>query len=210
MKILCLGGEAVRQDVIDLWAGKVELINGYGPAEASIVCACSIEDLSGPVESMNIGVGVGCRLWVVDPKDPNRLAPVATIGELLIEGPILARGYLNDAEKTGKSFIRNPCWANMFGLGESRLYRTQDLVRYTSNGTLLFVGRSDSQVKIRGRRVELADIEFNLSTFPELDQILVDFLTQGSCAKKLVAVVSLIRSEDDQALPMILMTVLLS
>lgn len=202
MKTLCLGGEAVRQDVIDLWAGKVELINGYGPAEASIVCACSIEDLSGPIESTNIGVGVGCRLWVVDPNDFHRLAPVGTIGELLIQGPILARGYLNDVEKTEKSFIKNPSWAETFGLNECRFYRTQDLVRYTSNGTLLFSGRSDSQVKIRGQRVELADIEFNLSAFPELDQILVDFPTQGSCAKQLVAVVSLKRSNEDQASPM--------
>jgi amino acid adenylation domain-containing protein len=188
-KTLCLGGEAVRQDVVDTWAGKVELVNGYGPAEASVTCVCSTEDLSGRIESTNIGVGVGCRLWVVDPSNYNKLAPVGTTGELLIDGPILAREYLKDPEKTRASFVTTPAWAPA---GTSmRLYRTRDMVRYTSNGTLNFVGRSDMQVKICGQRVELGDIEFNLSSCPEFDQIVVAFPKTGLLSNQLTGVVTL-------------------
>ncbi len=110
-KTLCLGGEAVRQDVVDTWAGNAELVNGYGPTESSVTCACSLDDLSGTIESTNIGVGVGCRLWVVDPGNYNKLAPVGTTGELLIEGPILVRECLKDPEKTEAAFITIPTWA---------------------------------------------------------------------------------------------------
>jgi len=188
-KTLCLGGEPVRQDVVDTWLGKVEVLNGYGPAEASVTCACSVEDLSGSIQSQNIGKGAGCHLWVVDPKDHNRLAPVGTIGELLIEGPVLAREYLKDPVKTAAAFVTNPAWAPA---GRSmRLYKTQDLVRYTSKGTLDFIGRSDTQVKIRGQRVELGDIEFNLSSYPGFDKIIVLFPSEGLLSKQLTAVVTM-------------------
>jgi amino acid adenylation domain-containing protein/non-ribosomal peptide synthase protein (TIGR01720 family) len=199
LKTLCLGGEAVNQDVVDTWAGKVELINGYGPAEACVTCICSTEDLSGPIRSTNIGVGVGCNTWVVDPRDENRLAPVGTVGELLIEGPILARGYLNDSDKTDAAFITNPTWAVQLQPGVDRqLYKTNDLVRYTSQGSLIFIGRSDSQVKIRGQRVELGDIEWNLSSFEGVEKAIVIWPRQGQCSSQLIAVVTL--KGDDVAI----------
>ncbi|PTD02745.1 Nonribosomal peptide synthetase 8 [Fusarium culmorum] len=192
LKTLCLGGEAVNQDVVSTWAGKVELINGYGPAEACVTCICSTEDLAGPIRSTNIGIGVGCNTWVVDTRDSNRLAPIGTVGELLIEGPILARGYLNDPERTDAAFITNPAWAIRLQPGIDRqLYKTNDLVRYTSQGSLIFIGRSDSQVKIRGQRVELGDIEWNLSSFEGIEKAIVVWPTQGQCSGQLVAVVTL-------------------
>ncbi|KAK7941485.1 uncharacterized protein PG986_013872 [Apiospora aurea] len=189
LKTICLGGEAVRQDVVDTWAGKVDLINGYGPAEASVTCVCSEDDLGGTIEAANIGAGVGCRTWVVDPADYNRLAPVGAIGELLIEGPILARCYLKDPQKTAASFVENPEWA--FGDKPMRLYRTRDLVRYTSEGTLVFIGRADSQIKIRGQRVELNDIEWNITRQSQVQNAVACFPSRGPCAKQLVAIVAM-------------------
>lgn len=194
---ICLGGEPARQDVVDVWAGKVRLLNGYGPAEASVACTCSTEDLKG-LAAANIGVGVGCKLWVVDPADYNRLAPIGTIGELLIEGPVLARGYLKDEEKTNLGFIRNPTWAQR----PMRAYRTHDLVRYTSDGSLVFVGRADSQVKIRGQRVELNDIESNLLSCPDVHSAAILFPHTGPCANQLVGVITLPREQrNDEHLP---------
>ncbi len=81
----------------------------------------------------------------------------------MIEGPILARGYLKDPEKTKAAFITNPAWLKNGGGNtpgrQGRLYKTGDLVRYDNAGNLVYVGRKDTQVKVRGQRVELGEIE---------------------------------------------------
>ncbi|KAK4909379.1 putative NRPS-like protein biosynthetic cluster [Elasticomyces elasticus] len=108
-------------------------------------------------EPSNIGHGVGCVTWVVDPADYRRLVPIGTVGELLIEGPIVGRGYLGDPEKTTAAFIEDPPWLLCGGGGvagrRGRLYKTGDLVRYASDGSLVFV-------KVRGQRVELGEVEY--------------------------------------------------
>ncbi|KAI1101882.1 nonribosomal peptide synthase [Jackrogersella minutella] len=132
----------------------------YGPAECSILSTVSQEEVS----CSNIGFGLGVRTWVVNADDPNTLVPVGSIGELWLEGPLVGQGYLNDGAKTAESFVEDPSWLLKGGPGvpgrSGRLYRTGDLVRYNANdGSLLFVGRKDSQVKIRGQRVELLEVE---------------------------------------------------
>ena len=87
--------------------------------------------------------------------------PIGATGELLIEDPVLARGYLRDAAKTQRAVIDNPLWTQ----GAKRLYKTGDLVHYNSDGTMTYVGRiEDTQVEIRGQRVELGEIEHQLRT----------------------------------------------
>jgi non-ribosomal peptide synthetase component F len=76
--------------------------------------------------------------------------PIGCKGELLIEGPILSRGYLNDPEKTAMAFIKDPEWARSSGQTGRRFYCTGDLVQYTSQGEMIYMGRKDSQVKVRG------------------------------------------------------------
>lgn len=98
------------------------------------------------------------RTWIVDTNNVNKLSPIGTTGELLLDGPALARGYLNDSAKTAAAFIPLPTWAK--GLTDSkRMYRTGDLVKYSPSGSLLYIGRNDSQVKIRGNRIQLEEIQ---------------------------------------------------
>jgi aryl carrier-like protein len=102
-------------------------------------------------------------LWVAEPDNHDQLTPVGTAGELLIEGPNLARCYLDDPEKTQASFIENPAWLPVESFGKRRLYKTGDLVIYNENGTVDYVGRKDTQVKLHGQRIELGEIEFHLT-----------------------------------------------
>lgn len=132
----------------------------YGPAECSILSTVSGNDAS----CSNVGRGLGIRTWVVNADDPRILVPMGSVGELWIEGPLVGQGYLNDGIKTAEAFVENPPWLLQGGPGipgrSGRLYRTGDLVRYNADdGSLVFAGRKDAQVKIRGQRVELGEVE---------------------------------------------------
>ena len=165
LRVLILGGEAIAATDIHAWANQLHLVNAYGPAECSVITSANV-GVTASTHPGNIGRGLGAVMWVTEATDHNRLSPIGAVGELLIEGPILARGYLNDDEKTVAAFINDPAWL-LAGVGgrpgrRGRLYKTGDLVRYNSDGTLSFVGRKDTQVKIRGQRVELSEIEHHV------------------------------------------------
>jgi amino acid adenylation domain-containing protein len=161
IKRLCLGAEPLTKALIELWSPHVSVFGQYGPSEASINSA--FKDFSdGRGEATNIGKAVGCVTWVVDAENRNRLMPIGCKGELLLEGPILSRGYLNDAEKTHAAFIMDPEWARAMGGSGRRFYCTGDLVQYTSDGEIMYLGRKDSQVKLHGQRIELGEIEHHL------------------------------------------------
>ncbi|RDL35031.1 uncharacterized protein BP5553_06962 [Venustampulla echinocandica] len=160
LKVLVLGGEMLTEKILKLWANKVHLINVYGPAECSIYCASNPGMKLEDVPSI-VGRALGSRIWIAKSDDHNLLVPIGCIGEILVEGPILAQGYLNDAGKTATAFINSPPWhkaPNQY----QRLYKTGDLARYMSDGSIQIVGRKDTQVKLRGQRIELGDIEYNL------------------------------------------------
>lgn len=94
------------------------------------------------------------------PTNINRLTPVGAIGEMLNEGPNLARGYLDDPQKTAGTFIEAPEWIQDFYPGRGRrVLKTGDLARYHSDGSIVYVSRKDTQVKIRGKRVKLGEVE---------------------------------------------------
>lgn len=189
LKTLVLGGEAVSQSLVDQWASQVQLIDSYGPAETTIWS--SHANPSATVSPANIGRGTGCRYWVVDTQDYNRLAPIGCVGELLIEGPNVSRGYLNEPEKTKAAFIENPSWLQGKELPQYKFYCTGDLVRYNPDGSLNISGRKDSQVKHHGQRIELGEIEFHLRARPEIEAGMVLLPKTGPCQNKLVAVVAL-------------------
>ena len=159
LKTLVLGGEALTRNNVDVWGDKVHLMNGYGPTETCVFCVTRV--IPGPLKGVKqspetIGHAVSSLSWVVDPTNPHRLAPVGCVGELLVQGPGLARGYLNDPEKTAVAFIQSPQWLHDFGHSKpQKMYKTGDLVRYSSDGTLIYMGRKDSQVKVNGQRLEL-------------------------------------------------------
>ena len=162
VKTVILGGEPLRPDIHARWANSVHLINDYGPAECSIL-AVMTESKANTPPSM-IGKGLGCRTWVTHKDDHNTLMPIGCIGELLVEGPLVARGYLNDTVKTNTAYISAPTWSEHIIPKPMRLYKTGDLVRYDGYGNLLCVGRKDTQIKIRGLRVELGEIEHHIKT----------------------------------------------
>ncbi|KAI9155340.1 Nonribosomal peptide synthase [Paramyrothecium foliicola] len=164
LEVLGLGGEAVSASDAAAWSQTTSLIIAYGPSECTVGCTIN----NTVTVSTGIGVGVGGVTWIVDPNDHNKLVPVGAVGELLIEGPLVGIGYLDEPEKTQEVFIEDPTWLTA-GHGQiagrqGRLYKTGDLVRYESNnsGSIGFVGRKDQQVKLRGQRVELAEVEHHL------------------------------------------------
>jgi amino acid adenylation domain-containing protein len=160
--VLAVAGEAMTKEVVDIWADHVNLVNIYGPAECAVYSAgkAGIQSQEDP---SNIGWAAGCLTWIVNPEDPDSLTPIGGIGELLIEGPILARGYLGDGAQTRAAFIEDPIWSRKNGQRKGRrLYRTGDLARYSADGSLLFMGRNDGQVKLRGQRLEVTEVEHQL------------------------------------------------
>lgn len=161
VKAMVLGGEPIRQNNIDVWAHRVRLMNGYGPTEASVLSAVTDVHPGEATAARSIGRTLGSCSWIVDPENHDRLMPIGAAGELLLQGPTLARGYLGDPEKTAKAFIQLPAFladadVNAWG---PRCYKTGDLVRYLPDGNLEFLGRGDAQVKVNGQRLELGEIE---------------------------------------------------
>jgi amino acid adenylation domain-containing protein/non-ribosomal peptide synthase protein (TIGR01720 family) len=193
LKTIVLGGEAPGQDNIERWSGRpgLELIVTYGPAESCIYCAKN--SVRGPQIGGSIGHSIGGIMWVADLGRPTELAPIGSVGEIVVEGSILARGYLKDPAKTAASFRPMPAkWANG---RSSRVYYTGDLGRVNSDGTISCLGRRDDQVKIRGQRVELPDIEYHLRKDERVRQALVLYPRSGPCADHLVGILSMVQDK---------------
>jgi amino acid adenylation domain-containing protein/non-ribosomal peptide synthase protein (TIGR01720 family) len=199
LKTLVTGGEAMAAGHVERWGTACALVNAYGPTEASVVSTVSVKvDEQHRVrntDSSNIGTAVGGRIWVVDTRTPNRLVPIGAVGELLVEGRLVARGYLNDEEKTAKAFIESPAWTahpefpDAMFLHNDRMYRTGDLVRWNSDGSVSFVSRIDTQVKLNGRRIELGEIEFHcVAGLPEGSRAAVEVVVPAKTKTKSLAV----------------------
>lgn len=184
LRELLTGGEALSVPHIKRALAKLpntQLINGYGPTETTTFATCFPIPRELPADWTAIPIGRAIRrtrLYVLDAA----LEPVALgeVGELFIGGHGVARGYLARPELTRERFVDNP-----FVAGD-KLYRTGDLVKLQSDGTVDYVGRADQQVKIRGFRIELGEIEQALSELPGLTRAVVVARTQGS-EKQLVA-----------------------
>ncbi|KAF5646389.1 peramine synthetase [Fusarium sp. NRRL 52700] len=173
---IIFGGEALRiEDVIPWWE-KVRIVSLYGPCECTPNSTINSTPAS-PAEATSMGKGIGLNTWIVQADDHDSLVPLGSVGELLLEGPLLGSGYLNDAEKTAMAFIENPKWLSQGSSkhpGRSgRLYKTGDLVKYTADGSLLFINRKDEQVKIRGQRVELGEIEHAIRSHQQVKDAVV-------------------------------------
>ncbi|TDZ53020.1 Nonribosomal peptide synthase chyA [Colletotrichum trifolii] len=202
LKGLVLGGEQMTESHVQSWASDdgdngVGLFNAYGVSESTGIAALARVVRpgggggggGGSSSPSNIGRGNGSTLWVLSVTDPCRLAPVGAVGELVIEGPSVARGYLNDAERTERCFQTEPDWKRAF-LGRldeketsderfpwTRAFRTGDLVRYSPrlDGTLELMGRRDHQVKVNGQRLELAAVEGHVAACTQLDASTVQY-----------------------------------
>lgn len=191
LETLILGGEEVSVGDVALWWGKTRIVNVYGPAEC-LASTINSEPAS-PEEATRIGKGAGLVTWIVDQDDHECLVPPGVIGELLLEGPLVGNGYLNNPERTASAFIENPKWLLQGPPGRSgrhgRLYKTGDLVKYHKEGNLSFMGRKDTQIKIRGQRVELGEVEYWVQkVMPDVIQVVAEVVElQGGGSNALLA-----------------------
>ncbi|MFC7447922.1 amino acid adenylation domain-containing protein [Rhodococcus daqingensis] len=162
LKHVWCGGEVLTPELFDRFRRRLSttLYHGYGPAEATIgVSHVIYRDRAERIASSIGRPNPNTQLYVLDSQ--LRPVPPGVGGELYAGGYLLGRGYVGAAALTASRFIANP-----FAEDGSRLYRTGDLARWAEDGTLDFIGRADNQVKIRGMRLELEDVEAALASHP--------------------------------------------
>ena len=167
LRIAFVGCEAFSGELVNRWNKGRRLFNGYGPTECTVTMI--VEECPGSWDAEPpIGLPMANHVaHVLD--DKQRLLPVGIPGELVIGGAGLATGYLRSPELTAAKFLPDP-----FGTAsDGRLYRTGDLVTRLPDGRLVFLGRVDQQVKIRGLRIELGDVESALASYPGIGQVSV-------------------------------------
>ncbi|KAJ5295213.1 hypothetical protein PENANT_c048G05147 [Penicillium antarcticum] len=174
--VFITGGEALKQEILDAWGMHGVIYNGYGPTEVTIGCTM-LPRMSANDKASNIGPqfdNVGSYVF-----RPGTVRPVlrGSIGELCVSGPLVGKGYLNRAELTKERFQTLP----QFG---DRIYRTGDLVRILHDGSFQFLGRIDDQVKLRGQRLEIGEInEVIKQATPELNEVATLVITHPKQAK---------------------------
>jgi len=181
LKILCGGESLSRKLADDLLKRGAEVWNLYGPTETTIWSAlCRVEP--GP-DTVPIGRPIAhTQLYVLDRQ--LQPVPIGIAGELYIGGDGLARGYLNQPELTAERFIHDP-FAQPGAA--ARLYRTGDIARYRPDGRIECLGRADDQVKLRGHRIDLGEIETTLRQRPDVREAVVVLRDTGSDRNQLVA-----------------------
>jgi amino acid adenylation domain-containing protein/thioester reductase-like protein len=187
LKILS-GGEAMIRSLADrLMECCGSLWNMYGPTETTIWSA--VYQVQPGTDAVSIGQPIAnTQIYIIDQGcqrkgDVLREMPCGQAGELHIGGDGLARGYLNRVEMTAQRFVPDP-FSSKSG---ARLYKTGDLARIIPDGSIQFIGRVDNQVKIRGHRIELGDIEAAICQYPEIQEAAVITREDNVGEKQLVA-----------------------
>jgi len=168
LNALISSGEALTSTLLEHASTSLPhcaIFNQYGPTESASQVTyhrCY------PAKPVSIGVPLGnTRIYLLSPEA--KLVPVGIVGEIVIGGVAVARGYLNQPELTEKKFVADPFMSE----AGARMYKTGDLGRYLENGEIEFLGRVDHQVKIRGHRVELGEIEDALRRLPGVSDAIV-------------------------------------
>ncbi|WP_410613647.1 amino acid adenylation domain-containing protein [Amycolatopsis sp. lyj-109] len=188
-RTIACGGEPVPAELAARWLPGRRFFNVYGPTETTVVVVT--DEVTGiPADPLPLGTPTpDHRAHVVDAQ--LRPVPPGEVGELVIGGPGVAAGYLGSPELTARKFVEDP-----FTPGE-RLYRTGDLARLRPDGRLEFAGRADRQVKVRGQRIELGEVEAILGAHPGVDAVAVEAVP-GPGGTRLVAFLSPASAPSDE------------
>ncbi|MER7757771.1 amino acid adenylation domain-containing protein [Kitasatospora sp. NPDC097643] len=169
-QVVVVAGEAFPADAANRWLARLgpgRLFNEYGPTECSV--GTSLHPVDTGVQASVVPIGrplPGLAMYVLD--EALRPLPLGAIGELYVGGAGVGRGYTGQPAQTAQRFLPDP-----YGPPGARLYRTGDLVRQLPDGTVAFVGRRDGQIKIRGHRVEIGEIESVLGDHPAVHEAAV-------------------------------------
>lgn len=183
LKSIIVAAESCPPDLAEQWQKGRNFFNAYGPSECT-VCATATRIEDG--QRLSIGMPIGnTQVHVLDGN--RQLVPIGVPGELYIGGTGVGRGYLNKPELTAKKFIENP----FDGDPNGRLFKTADLVRRLPDGNLEFLGRLDHQVKVRGFRIEIGEIESVLSAHRDVALATVLLREDRPTEKRLVAYIIL-------------------
>ena len=182
LECLMVGGEAfpvsLAAELQSAIRGRV--LNMYGPTETTIWSSTHL--LSGSGDSIPIGKPIAnTAIYALD--ENRNPVPSGSVGELFIGGAGVVRGYLNRAELTHERFLPDP----FSGEPGGRMYRTGDLGRHQPDGTIEFLGRIDNQVKIRGHRIEMGEIETAITAYPGIREAVVVARPDDSGGERLVA-----------------------
>jgi amino acid adenylation domain-containing protein len=165
LRLIVFGGEALKPTLLKTWRKhypQIKLVNMYGITETTVhVTYREIEE--GDLQKPESNIGLPLRSHLLQILDDNlQIVVDNVVGELVVGGPCVARGYLNRPELTAERFTFDPCDQSI------RLYRSGDVGRRCNTGDIQYVGRRDSQVKVRGYRMELSEIEIELRKHPQV------------------------------------------
>lgn len=186
IKTIVVGGEALAGETVRMFQKKLKfpIVNLYGPTETTVVATGHVVDYELPDDLATVYIGTpfdNYEVYIVN--EQNKLCPTCVTGELLICSVGVAKGYLNQPDKTKEAFIQDPVTPE----SGKQFYRSGDLVRLLPNGQVEYRGRKDSQVKIRGFRIEIGEIEDNLAKHKDVKDIAVIPRTDENGTKILAA-----------------------
>lgn len=193
LRLLILGGELCSYDLLQRWKNnKLRIVNTYGPTEATVIATASDFNLE---KKLTIGKPIAnCAVFITD--SSLRPVPIGVAGELCIGGRGLATRYQNNDERTSEKFVEPP-----FKLREDfpqRIYRSGDLARFNEDGDIEFLGRIDTQVKLRGYRIELSEIESQIRLLPNIKNAVVALKENAQRGSSLIAYI--VRKDKSQSL----------
>lgn len=165
LRIVTFAGEAMPAKQLKVWMNRlpdVRFVNLYGPTEITVDCTYyEVDREFGDDEFIPIGRACLNKQILVF-NDDNQLVKQDEPGELYVRGTGVALGYYNNPEKTKEAFVQNP----LHSFYEDRIYRTGDIVKYNEKGELVFVSRKDFQIKHKGNRIEMGEIEAAVNSIP--------------------------------------------
>ncbi|TCK55875.1 non-ribosomal peptide synthase protein (TIGR01720 family)/amino acid adenylation domain-containing protein [Flavobacterium sp. 90] len=179
-QIICGGEQLTLSQLSAIWDIKesIKIYNEYGPTEATV--GCIVKEITREDKKITIGKPIAnTEIYILN--EYKQLCPIGAVGEIYIAGAGLSSGYLNQPELTKQKFVDNPFNA------KGKMYKTGDLGKWSTDGVMEYIGRSDDQVKINGHRIELGEIEYQLETKANINQAVVLVNETADETKELVA-----------------------